>query len=102
MRRSEVIHMLRSVLIQPRETTLVACAVAELCDDCRDVHSLCVALAHVEHWTPQRARYWLAQCWADELIANGTTELTLAGWIEFRHLRGELCGEDLEIWREAA
>lgn len=112
--------MPRKVSITPREATLVACAVAELTGTCTGVTVLCEALARVENWSPVRVRYWLGRLWGEGLASNGTTELTVDGWLVFRGLRwrsersglrgaierrvanGEMPEEDAAIWMEAA
>lgn len=55
-----------------------------------------------EPWGPARVEYWLRrECWG-RWVESGTVRLTLAGRVELRALDGELCGEELEIWRDAA
>lgn len=56
-----------------------------------------------EPWGPGRVEYWLRrECWGRGWVENGSVRLTLAGRIELRAVAGELCGEELEIWREVA
>lgn len=85
------------VRLGPRDATLIACASSELCGHCRDVQELCEALARVEGWSPVRVRYWLGRLWGEGLVANGTTDLTIDGWIVFRGLRGLESRRELEF-----
>lgn len=91
-----------SVGLSRYESTLVACAVAEICDDCTEVPSLISALARYSGRSTGSVRYWLVQLWAHGLVHNGSTLLTLAGWVEFRRLRGEMSDAEADIWRGVA